>query len=115
MQLNGSSRLMQAGVASMMEVMPHGASKGTALKMLLNEMNLTPDKVMALGDGENDIEMIQLAGIGIAVENAAQKVKDAANHVVATNDEDGVADAIERFVLKTAPEPQKTDEEVKTQ
>jgi Cof subfamily protein (haloacid dehalogenase superfamily) len=114
MQLNGSSRLMQAGVPSMMEVMPAGASKGTALKALLKELKITPDKVMSLGDGENDIEMLQQAGIGIAVENASQQVKDVADHVVASNDQDGVAEAIERFVLKNQAAPEKVDEDEKS-
>jgi Cof subfamily protein (haloacid dehalogenase superfamily) len=100
MQLNGSCRLVRAGVPCMIEVMPPGGSKGAALKVLLKDLKITPDKVLALGDGENDIEMIQQAGIGVAVANAMQAVKDAADYVVASNDEDGVAEAVERFVLK---------------
>ena len=102
-QLDGAARLMQAGVPEMLEVLPRGGSKGTALKTLLRELKIDPQDVLAIGDGENDIEMITQAGIGIAVGNADQEVKDAADHVVASNDEDGVAEAIERFVLKKTP------------
>lgn len=106
MQLNGTSRLMQAGVPTMLEVLPPGGSKGAALKVLLKDLNIPTSQVMAIGDGENDIDMIQQARIGVAVGNAGQKVKEAADQVVASNDEDGVAEAIEKFALKPA-EPEK--------
>lgn len=98
-QLNGAVRLTQAAVPHMLEVLPPGASKGASLKMLLKDLQIANEQVMAIGDAENDIEMIQLAGIGVAVGNAEEKVKAAAKHHVASNDEDGVAEAIERFVL----------------
>ncbi len=99
LQLGGSVRLMQAGIPTMLEILPPGGSKGTALRLLLKDMKVAPENVMAMGDAENDIEMIQLAGIGVAMGHADQPVKDAADHVTGTNDEDGVAQAIERFVL----------------
>lgn len=102
-QLDGAARLMQAGVPDMVEVLPRGGSKGAALKALLRDLKIDPQHVMAIGDGENDIEMMQHAGIGVAVGNADQPVRDAADHVVASNDEDGVAEAIERFVLGKSP------------
>lgn len=105
MQLNGSARLMQAAVPHMLEILPSGASKGNALRTLLKDLKIPVENVLAIGDGENDIEMIQAAGIGVAVGNAEQKVKDAANYVVASNDDDGVAETIERFVLPP-PEPE---------
>ncbi len=98
MQINGTGKLVQA-LDDMLEILPPGFSKGAALKMLLKDMKIPAEQVLAIGDGENDIEMIQLAGIGVAVGNAHQKLKDVANHVVATNDADGVGEAVERFVL----------------
>lgn len=98
-QIGGQARLMQAGIPTMLEILPPGGSKGTALKLLLKDMKVAPENVMAIGDAENDIEMIQLAGIGVAMGHAHQTVKDAADHVTGTNDEDGVAQAVERFVL----------------
>lgn len=101
MQIDGAARLVQAALPDMLEIVPLGGSKGSALKVLLKELNIPIENTMAIGDGENDIEMIQLAGIGVAVGNAGVHVKQAADYVVGTNDEDGVAEAIERFVLKT--------------
>ena len=95
-QING--KLVQA-LDDMLEILPPGASKGAALKLLLKDMKIPAENVMAIGDGENDLEMIQLAGIGVAVGNANQRLKDAADQVVASNDEDGVAEAVERFAL----------------
>jgi hydroxymethylpyrimidine pyrophosphatase-like HAD family hydrolase len=63
---------------------------------------------MALGDAENDIEMLQLAGIGVAVGNASQILKDAADVVVADHNSDGVAEAIERYVLVAEPKLEPT-------
>lgn len=100
-QLNGSSHLVQPGLDVMLEVLPRGASKGTALKALLADLKIAPEHVLALGDGDNDIEMIEQAGIGIAVANASQALKDKADHIVGSNDDDGVAEAIEHFVLET--------------
>lgn len=113
LQLGGAARLMQAGIPTMLEILPPGASKGTALKLLLKDLKVAPEHVMAIGDAENDIEMIQMAGIGVAMGQAHQPVKDAADYVTGSNDEDGVAQAIERFVLgieseapkDTTPEP----------
>jgi hydroxymethylpyrimidine pyrophosphatase-like HAD family hydrolase len=104
-QLDGAGRLVQAMIPDMLEVLPPNASKGAALKTLLKELGVAPQNVLAMGDGENDIEMLQLAGIGVAVGNADQRLKDIADHVVGTNDEDAVAQVIERFVLKQ-PLPQ---------
>ncbi len=105
MQLDGTARMVQANVPQMVEVLPPGVSKGTALKALLRDLNLEPRHVLALGDGENDIEMVRLAGVGVAMGNAEAHLKAAADHVVATNDNDGVAEAVERFVLASSPAP----------
>lgn len=109
MQLNGSATLTQAQVPSMVEVLPPGASKGTTLKRLLKDMGIAPENVLALGDGENDIAMLEVAGIGVAVGNADEKLKAAADHVVATNDAGGVAEAIVRFVLGGKPVAEPAD------
>lgn len=116
-QLDGSARLMQAGIMDMVEVLPPGASKGKALKVLLGELGVAPETVLAIGDGENDIEMLQLAGIGIAVGNAHESLKQVADYVVGANDTDGVAEAVERFVLKKyeAAESKSSEGEVKPQ
>jgi hydroxymethylpyrimidine pyrophosphatase-like HAD family hydrolase len=98
--VDGQARLMQAMIPDMLEVLPPNASKGNALKVLLKHVGVKAEHVLAMGDGENDIDMVQMAGIGVAVGNAFQGLKDIADHVVGTNDEDGVAQALEQFVLK---------------
>ncbi|MEM6285466.1 MAG: HAD-IIB family hydrolase, partial [Chloroflexota bacterium] len=103
-QINGKARLMNGGVGHQVEVLPPGASKGTALKSLLREMKIDPKNVMAIGDAENDVEMVRLAGVGVAVGNAQQMLKDAADVITVTNDEDGVAQIIEKYVTQTVME-----------
>ncbi|MBI5671216.1 MAG: HAD family hydrolase [Chloroflexi bacterium] len=101
MQIDTSAaRLMQAGVSQMIEILPPGASKGAMLRQLLKDLQIRPEEVLAVGDAENDIEMIQLAGVGVAVGNAAPHVQAVADYVAPRYDEDGVANAVERFVLK---------------
>lgn len=105
MQFNGAATLLQPAVAEMLEVLPKGTSKGGGLRMLLKDMGIPPSKVLAVGDGENDIEMLQYAGIGVAVANADEFVRKAANHVTTASYGDGLAEAIERFALKPEPGP----------
>lgn len=108
-QLDGRGHLTQAMLPDMIEILPPGGSKGTALKVLLKQMGIDAANVLAIGDGENDIDMIQLAGIGVAVGNASDKLKAVADHVVASNDADGVAEAVERFVLEKSLEADKDE------
>lgn len=96
--VGGRVTLVQAMVDGL-EVLPLGASKGRGLMRLLADLGIDPANVLAIGDGENDAEMLRLAGIGVAVANAMPHAKEAADYIVGSNDEDGVADAIERFVL----------------
>ena len=68
---------------------------------LLERMGLTRDNLMACGDGLNDCSMIAYAGVGVAMQNAEQPVKDAAVYVTAAdNNHDGVAEAVEKFILR---------------
>ena len=96
----------------MLELLPPGGSKGSALKTLLSQLKIAPARMMAVGDGENDLEMLQMAGVGVAVANAESMVKDIADHVTTASYGDGVAEAIERFVLN--PEPAKAETETAT-
>ena len=80
-----------------LEILPLGVSKGAALSVLLEMEGISPEEVVAIGDAPNDREMLELAGIGVAVANAAQEVKDAADHVVCSNDEDAVKACLEQF------------------
>ncbi len=97
-QLNGDATIVQA-LDEMLEVMPNSISKGTALQYLLDDLDIKTSEAMAIGNAENDIQMIELAGVGVAVENAMDSLKAVADVIVPSNDEDGVAVAIERFIL----------------
>lgn len=81
------------------EVMNSEVSKGNAAKILAEMYGIDREEVIAIGDNENDISMIEYAGLGIAVGNADDFVKNAADFVTGSYDRDGVAEAIERFIL----------------
>ncbi|MHA8110646.1 sugar-phosphatase [Lactobacillaceae bacterium Melli_B4] len=81
-----------------LEFLHKGISKGTALKELAQQLNLTPDNVMAIGDQGNDLSMIKYAGLGVAMGNAIDDNKKAAQFVTKPNTEDGVAYALNKFI-----------------
>lgn len=108
MQLDGRARLVKSAVMDMVEVLPPNGSKGTALKSVLRSLGISAENTLAIGDAENDLEMLQLAGVGVAMGNANDHLKAVADHVVGTNREDGVAEAIEKFVLGEAIEVEKS-------
>lgn len=74
-------------------------SKKTALLELMKDFDIKKEELMCCGDAPNDIQMMQLAGLGVAMGNAWGGTKDHADYVTDTNDNDGVAKAIEKFVL----------------
>ena len=76
------------------------AHKGNSLRRFAEHLGYALDNCMALGDGTNDLSMIEAAGLGVAMSNAHPLVIAAADHVTASNDEDGVAKAIRDFVLR---------------
>lgn len=81
------------------EVMRKGVSKGAALARLTDIYGIPASQMIAIGDNENDISMFQYAGLSIAMENGEAIAKAAANCITASNDADGVAQAIEKFIL----------------
>jgi Cof subfamily protein (haloacid dehalogenase superfamily) len=81
-----------------LEISDQRATKGAALALLTNDMGLEPGQVAAIGDGENDLSMLQFAGVGVAVANAPPSVLEAADFVVASNQDSGVAEAIHRLL-----------------
>ncbi|KRL86046.1 hypothetical protein FC50_GL001455 [Lacticaseibacillus pantheris DSM 15945 = JCM 12539 = NBRC 106106] len=83
-----------------LEILNQKASKGNALAGLAATLHIQPDEVMVLGDQANDLSMFDYAGTGIAMGNAIPTVKARATAVTGTNDEDGVAQAIERYALR---------------
>jgi hydroxymethylpyrimidine pyrophosphatase-like HAD family hydrolase len=80
-------------------VLPAGVSKGTALQQVGVQFGIPMQQVLALGDGLNDISMFRVAGLSVAMENAAKALLRVAHATTASNHEDGAAQAIERYVL----------------
>ena len=81
------------------EVNDKGISKGKALAVLCEKIGITKDEMLAIGDGLNDLSMIEFAGIGVAMGNANLKLKETANFISKSNDEDGFSYAIEKYIL----------------
>lgn len=82
-----------------LEINKKGVHKASALQKVCNKLGITMNEVMAIGDSLNDFTMIKNAGIGVAMGNAQQEIKEIADCTTFSNNEDGVAKAIERFVL----------------
>lgn len=81
------------------ETMPKGTTKATGLARLTEKLAIKPEEIMALGDANNDIEMLEFAGLGVAMGNSDDHVKELADYVTDSNDQGGVATAIEKFIL----------------
>lgn len=77
------------------EILPWGVSKGKALRKLAKYLNISLTKTVAFGDNQNDIEMIKAAGVGVAVANAHPSLRDCADIITETNENEGVARVIE--------------------
>ncbi len=82
-----------------LECVPLNIDKAASLDRLLKLLNITKEEVIACGDGHNDLSMIEYAGLGVAMANAEEDVKAAANYVTLSNEEDGVAAVVEKFML----------------
>lgn len=82
-----------------LELVPLGIDKARSIAVLSEKLGITREEVAAMGDGYNDLSMIKYAGLGIAMNNAQEPVKAAADYIAPSNDEDGVAIAVERYFL----------------
>lgn len=83
-----------------LEINVEGADKGTGLLWLGEQLGIPKDQIMACGDSYNDYEMLRAVGFSVAMENGEESVKEIADYITDTNDCDGVAKAVEKFVLK---------------
>eukprot|EP00908_Phaeocystis_cordata_P022463 Transcript_488.p2 GENE.Transcript_488~~Transcript_488.p2 ORF type:complete len:295 (-),score=62.49 Transcript_488:52-936(-) len=96
--LKADAGLTQA-IPGYLEIVPTTATKATACAALLERWGLSWEQALAIGDGSNDLPMLQVAGTSVAMGNAGEGVKAAAQHIVGTNAEDGWVEAMERLVL----------------
>lgn len=85
------------------EICAAGVNKGRAIQAYAESRGISREEIISFGDNINDIEMIQFAGMGVAVANAEQELLDVADVITESNEQDGVARAIERFVLGRQP------------
>lgn len=85
-----------------LEILNPEATKGLALQAVAASFGFQQTQVMAIGDSYNDIDMLEWAGTGVAVANAPDPVKKAANYVTRSNDDNGVAEALRRSILEEA-------------
>jgi Cof subfamily protein (haloacid dehalogenase superfamily) len=83
----------------LLEFLHPEASKGNALKMIAADLGIAPEEIVAIGDNHNDIGMLHFAGLGVAMDNAPEEVKMAADYVTLSNAQDGVAFVIEELIL----------------
>ncbi|MDY2995792.1 MAG: Cof-type HAD-IIB family hydrolase [Faecalimonas sp.] len=94
-----SGIVVTAAMDNNLEINKEGTNKGIGLLQLGKSLGISREEIMACGDGGNDVEMLKEVGFAVAMANAYDTVKTAADFVTVSNDEDGVAKVIERFVL----------------
>jgi 5-amino-6-(5-phospho-D-ribitylamino)uracil phosphatase len=93
---------------ALLDIVHPEASKGVGVAAVASELGITQTEVMAIGDNFNDLEMLRYAATGVVMGNADQSLLDLDGlHATASNDEDGVAVAIEKFILETATQAQR--------
>lgn len=81
------------------EIMPANISKGTSLVDIAKFYNIAHEDIIAFGDEMNDYSMIEMAGVGVAMGNAVDEIKEVADYVTLSNNDDGIADYIYKFIL----------------
>lgn len=82
-----------------LEVMPRGIDKAASIDLLANKLGIKQSEVIAVGNAGNDLTMVQYAGLGIWVDNVTPELRHHADFIVASNNDDGVAEVVERFIL----------------
>lgn len=82
-----------------LEFLNKNSNKGEGVKALANYLGIRKEEVICIGDAGNDLHMIEFAGLGVAMGNAFEEVKKAADYITSTNEDDGVAEVIEKFIL----------------
>jgi len=83
-----------------LEILPQNIDKAYSLSKLLEHLNLSKDEMIACGDGFNDLTMVEHAGLGVAMANAQDIVKEAADYITLSNDEDGIVHVLEKYIFK---------------
>jgi len=82
-----------------LEVAQHGINKATSLKLLAKKLNISQSEIIAVGNAGNDLTMIQYAGLGVWVDNVTPELRDKSDVIVASNNNNGVAEVIQKYIL----------------
>nr|MDH4459920.1 HAD hydrolase family protein [Flectobacillus sp.] len=82
-----------------LEIMQQGIDKAASLDRLAKQLGIDASEIIAVGNAGNDLSMIEYAGLGVWVDNVTPELRDRADIIVASNNNDGVAEVIERFIL----------------
>jgi len=85
----------------MIEFMNKNCNKATGLEKLAQRLGISREEIMAIGDADNDKEMLEYAGLGVAMGNAKDEIKQLADYVTKSNEDDGVAYVIDKFILNS--------------
>ena len=83
-----------------LEMTDHGATKGAAVLDLAERFGVLPGEVMCFGDSGNDLSMIECAGVGVVMGNARAEIQEHADLIAPTNQDEGVAQILEQYVLQ---------------
>ncbi|MDK0979129.1 Cof-type HAD-IIB family hydrolase [Clostridium perfringens] len=92
--------LVYASWGGCIEIMKKGTSKGSAVKALADKLRISLEEVICIGDSGNDVSMLEEAGLSVVMGNAPDFIKEYGDYITDTNENDGVAKAIEKFILK---------------
>lgn len=97
---------------SFLELVPWGVHKASSLSVLLDRLGYTANELIAVGDSFNDLEMIQLAGLGVAMANAKEAIKSCAEYVTLSNNEDGIAHLMHKYIFNPREDVPYTIEQI---
>ena len=89
---------MTTSVKQLLEITHKDGGKASGMRFLLERLGIEAGQLLAFGDGDNDKELLKMAGLGIAVENAVPGCKEAADEITLSNDDDGVAVVLEQLL-----------------
>jgi hydroxymethylpyrimidine pyrophosphatase-like HAD family hydrolase len=102
-QMDGRVKILKTAYPerdmTVLDVMAPDCTKAKALDVLVRRYRLTPAEVMAVGDNQNDLDMLEYAGVGVVMGNADERIRGLGYSLTASNDKDGLAEAINRFLL----------------
>lgn len=91
--------LVTSSIPNNLEINAPGATKGEAIRRLADRLGIGYEQTMAIGDGENDITMIRMAGVGVAMDNGINQLREEADYITETNEKSGVASAINHIIF----------------